>query len=408
MFPRLHILLLFSALSAAGQDIMPGRKNPIDLLPDGSVLHGVLLPRYDERHALVSDLKARVLTLVDRDLIRGEDVLIRFFNPDRSLRGRIALNLAILYQKNSTIIAEEPVEFSSDQLLANGSGLVYGYRNGEGFLRGPATTRIIKTRETTMNPPGLHASALVALAIAPAGLHAAPPLVVSKAELAGIEAEAATISPALASANEQTRIRLEETSSASSTASAKADSFIAASGMKAVPTPTADNQPATGPLSVTTGPGDTIINCQTGMYFDADEGVLVYKGNVRVADPRFDLSGADELKVFFDKKAGAPDKSAGPTGGFGDVRKLVATGAVLIDQKSVGGKESIEASGRVLIYDVPKGEIIIQGGFPWVRQGAIYARAKEPDLTLRLQNNGSFVTEGSWEMGGSLNLQKKR
>jgi hypothetical protein len=29
-------------------------------------------------------------------------------------------------------------------------------------------------------------------------------------------------------------------------------------------------------------------------------------------------------------------------------------------------------------------------------------RAKQPNLTLRIQKSGSFVTEGNWDMGGSL------
>ena len=70
----------------------------------------------------------------------------------------------------------------------------------------------------------------------------------------------------------------------------------------------------------------------------------------------------------------------------------------------MGGKEPVEASGGLLTYDIPTGEIIISERFPWVRQGSFYARAKEPNLTLRLLNDGSFSTHGNWEMGGNLNL----
>jgi hypothetical protein len=146
------------------------------------------------------------------------------------------------------------------------------------------------------------------------------------------------------------------------------------------------------------------------MYFDADEGILVYLKNVKVTDPRFNLSGASQLKVFFEKKpekkeAKDKPKEPGGMGNFGDVKKLVAEGAVLIDQKGVGGKDSVQASGRILTYNIPTGEIIIHGGYPWVKQGTYFARAKEPNLTLRLLNNGSFSTEGNWEMGGNLNLK---
>ena len=147
------------------------------------------------------------------------------------------------------------------------------------------------------------------------------------------------------------------------------------------------------------------------MYFDAEEGVLVYLGNVRVADPRFALSGADQLKIFFEKKAGdEKDTNAkakpGATANFGEVERLVAEGAVVIDQKSVNGEDPVKASGRVLTYNVGSGEIIIHGGFPWVQKGKFFTRAKEANLTLRLLTDGSFSTKGNWEMGGALNMNQ--
>ncbi|MES2981913.1 MAG: hypothetical protein V4727_06340, partial [Verrucomicrobiota bacterium] len=183
--------------------------------------------------------------------------------------------------------------------------------------------------------------------------------------------------------------------------------------------------PAEGaPLEITPGPNDTVIKCDGGMYFDAEAGVLVYLKNVTVTDPRFTLNGADELKVFFDKKepkkpasgdkkdadkkevekkeATKKPEASGPTANFGDVKKLIATGTVRLVQKSVAGKDPVEASGGILTYDVPKGEIIISQRYPWVKQGNFFARAKQPNLTLRLLNDGSFSTKGEWEMGGNL------
>ena len=151
------------------------------------------------------------------------------------------------------------------------------------------------------------------------------------------------------------------------------------------------------------------------MYFDADEGILVYLGNVKVTDPRFSLSGAQQVKIFFEKKPEKKQavkkegqknvKASAGMGNFGDVQKIVAEGAVQIDQKGVGGKQPVQASGRILTYNISSGEIIIHGGYPWVKQGTYFARAKEPDLTLRLLNNGSFSTQGYWEMGGNLNIK---
>jgi hypothetical protein len=151
------------------------------------------------------------------------------------------------------------------------------------------------------------------------------------------------------------------------------------------------------------------------MYFDADGGLFVYLKNVRVQDPRFHLSGANELKVILGKKpepaaetsdkpaAEKPRTGTGLGAKFGDVERIIATGAVRVLQKQPeAGKEPVEASGAIFTYHTKSGEIILSGGFPWVKQGATFMRAKEPNLILRIQKNGSFVTEGNWEMGGRI------
>jgi lipopolysaccharide export system protein LptA len=150
------------------------------------------------------------------------------------------------------------------------------------------------------------------------------------------------------------------------------------------------------------------------MYFDADEGVLVYLKNVTVKDPRFELSGANELKIFLGKKTETKEdskpKSDSPANKkrYGSVERIVATGAILIDQKAAEpGKEPIKASGALFTYNVKTEQIILSGGYPWITQGKTYMRAKEPNLVLRIfPKTGSFVTEGNWDMGG--NLEQKR
>ena len=388
------------------------KKNPVSLLPDGSVLKGVLLPRYDKERNLVGDMKAETMTLINSERVQGENVLIRFFNRDRSLRGKVEMKNALFDQAKSRLFANEPVEINTDRLIARGGGLAYSLRDGKGFLLGPATTRIsAPPTATSMNSSPFSAATLVALCLAPSPLVALPPVFVSKDELATIKAAAAPAKPEADKRTAATEASLNESVEQGKKASDAALEFISTSEIKTV----AAEEPAAEakPLDVKPGPDDTVITSEGGMYFDADEGVLVYLKNVKVTDPRFNLSGASQLKVFFEKKPEknpkAKSKAKEPVGigNFGDVQKLVAEGAVLIDQKGVSGKQPIQASGRILTYNIPTGEIIIHGGFAWVKQGdAFYARAKERDLSLRLLKNGDFsLTPGNWEMGGNLNLK---
>ena len=259
-----------------------------------------------------------------------------------------------------------------------------------------------------MNTSPFALPAIALLALAPAILPAAPPAFVAPEELAEIKADAESAKPAIDAANQSASSELSADREASAKATEAATAFMRKNDINTIAVDGGNKEAK--PLEVEPGPGDTIINCDGGMFFDADEGVLVYLKNVRVTDPRFNLDGADELKIFFDKKPGGKKaeagESVGPTANFGDVKKLIATGAVKILQKGVGGKDPVEASGGLLTYNIKSGEIIISERFPWVKQGTFYARAKEPNLTLRLLNDGSFSTQGNWEMGGNLNFNR--
>jgi hypothetical protein len=112
----------------------------VSMLPDGSKLKGVILPRYDENQRLTGVLKSEAVSLVSADQMAGEIVSVELFNPDQTPKARIDLVSATFYQEKGLIRANEPVEMKSDQLTASGSGLYYSFTSGKGFLLGPVTT----------------------------------------------------------------------------------------------------------------------------------------------------------------------------------------------------------------------------------------------------------------------------
>jgi hypothetical protein len=163
---------------------------------------------------------------------------------------------------------------------------------------------------------------------------------------------------------------------------------------------------ANPPLAVTPGPDDAVISCEGTMRYDASEGVLVYLDGVRLTDPRFSLTGADELKVFFEKppsdKTDATDgktqTAAGLGAKFGRVERIVATGAIRLVRKAAGEKEpQIEAGGAIFSFAPNTGRITLINGYPWVKQGTLNLRAKEPNVTLHIEQSGVLMTEGKWE-----------
>lgn len=348
------------------------------LMPGGSRMDDVLFPRYDADQQLVSVLKARVLTLVSDQLMRGDEVTIDFLNPDLSARGRVDMRQAMLDQQKNLLSSSEPVTLRNDRITAKGTGLFYDLTVGGAFLTGPVLTWI---------------AAVAGDPVAATENDSFAPLPVPAANAAK-PAEPGTTEPSI-------RATLGEALDRSEAANAATREFLKKAQLDAATTDK-PQVPQQLPLPTAPGPDDTVIDCDGGMHYDPDQGVFVYLGNVRVKDPRFDLSGANDLKIFLEPANPADqDAKPAPPGNAasrmsGKVNRIVATGAVRVLYKDVPqGKQPIEASGALLDYDLKGGRIVISGGYPWVVQGAVTMRAGEPDLSLRIDpNQGKFETSG--------------
>lgn len=423
------MLLLLPALHAADQETPAKKKkmSAVSLLPDGSELQGVTLPRYDENRRLTGVLKAKAMTLVNEQTIAGETIAIEFYNPDRSLRGRMDLVKALFDQSKGTLEAMEPISLRSDQINVEGAGLVYDFEQGEGFLLGPAKTWIkkdaqstaMKTSRSRFRAGAVIGATLISQPLAATAQPAAPP--------AANQTETTTKAPDHAAASQASRQNLVRDLDASSAANAAAKAFLERTNLStADPAQPVPEPPQAKPLDLKPGPDDTLISCDGGMYFDPDEGVFVYLKNVRVTDPGFTMTGANELKIFLEKipaeeiekrkqeraakkKAASGDEKTDPPkkekeeeagfrDKFGEVEKIIATGAIVIDAKPKQGEPPIKASGAIFSYNILSDVVLVSGGYPWFVREGIALRAMEPELTLEIHpKTGKFNTSGHWD-----------
>lgn len=145
MRPLLSILLIPSLLLAE-ETVMPGfpqdRSLPaVSLLPAGSILKKVLIPRYDRQKKLTAVLRSEEMTVVDNQTVEGKFVKIEFYHPDRSQRAHIDLETARFDQKKGMLESKKPVEIISADFSAHGAGLTYAQKQSQGFLIGPVQTR---------------------------------------------------------------------------------------------------------------------------------------------------------------------------------------------------------------------------------------------------------------------------
>lgn len=386
--------------------VEPGKKIKLSFLPDGSELKNVMFPRYDEVGKLTASLKADVMTLVDDDHIAARGMTIGFFNGDQTSRGVIRLPVALIDQGKGFLKADPPVEMDSERLKISGKSLIYDYSSGEAYLGGPGTMDLLPEKKTAMSRPTIspfRAALMSGVALTSAIAAAEGPAAVPPA---GVHAAGA----------EKTRTTVAADLDASMKAAQAAKNLLERAGTEgdAGPPPMV---PPDKPLDPPATSDGSRIEFDGGVYSDMEAGIIVFLKNVRVDDPRFGLTGANDLKVFLtpkDKTKPAPDAKKEPEktnaimpgfGGLGgsDVEKIVATGAVHLKQKgTANGKPPVEASGAVFTYHPKSGTMTLSGGFPWVIQGDKYLRAKQANLSVRIEKNGDFHTSGPWEFGGKI------
>lgn len=394
------------------------------LLPDGGILKNVIIPQYKRDLQLASTFRAEELVIVTRRNIDVHRLRIDFFNPDQSPRGHILMNRAGYDADRSILETQEPVSLVSSDLSADGSGLVYDVKNSRGFLHGPVTAITKADHSTAMNSkPVRHALAAGALVLTTANPLPAEPSStdikpqieaarLSPARVAQLDTDAASQKPQATAAAQKGEEQLRQNSEAEKQAAERLTQFFqdtSLSPSQAAPTSGEVPRPEVEP-----DPTKTRITSDEGAFFDSENGLLVFLKNVKVADPRFKLSGADELKVFFEPKKAvkaAPDKkddSPLGSGGFGKPTRMVANGTVVVDYQSEDPAEpALKASARMLVYDITKKEIILRGGSPWILRDGQVSSVPGDDAYIVIQKDGSFVT-GNGGIDASVDTQPRK
>lgn len=443
MTRRHHTPLLVAPLLLAGsawaQQAIPEPESirdqmpAVSLLPEGSTLKGVILPRYDEKQRLLAVLRAELLKIIDAETVDGTKVRIDLHRAEGGHRGSIDLAKAVLDQARQLLRASEDVLISSTDMAARGSGLVFSLENGRGFLLGPVVTRFYPPPpDTSMNTPVRRSSSPATPWVAALGTAACLPLIAAPApltdqQLAAIDQQVSSAAPAADQRAKATAAVTKAANEQSESADNDLDNFLQATGLTTLLAEPAAASPPTKPPEVPAKPGDTEVVCDGGMYFDTEAGVLVYLKNIRLRDSRFDLECSKELKIFLDRqepnkaKPGkttpgdkpAPEKPAAKSivklpggegegdlfggGEFGEIKQIVASGNVKATRKDKKGK-MITASGETAIFDGKTGDVILRGGYPTIRQGGSSLVAQQPGLYIRLYQNGDvYAQPGRWK-----------
>jgi len=315
-------------------DSVKGAFPTLDILPEGSILRRVRLPRYDEGFVPISLLTAETMTVLDKDRIDGLGITIHLYAKDGSIDARTKMRHAIYNQKLSTLHASEAIFIEGRSYLANGTGMVFDWKSNRGFLLGPAITKFKKSppkKTTTMQikpsyAPRAIASSLVVMTSLTTSAIAEPPAKLTAEQIAEFDHLTQPMKHEIEQHQQEIQRTLDEDARLSNEAHAEMGPFLTSIGQgnllvqtnpsakpadkapKVAEKPPAEAKPKAPKADPKAPPVETLkVICDGGIYFDTDTGVLAYLKNIRLTETgptatRFHLTCTDELKVFLEKK----------------------------------------------------------------------------------------------------------
>lgn len=398
---RCLLLLAPALLAAPEKPEKPCISPALDLLPEGSTLKDVSLPRYDKDKKPSALLRADLMKVVSKQHVSGQNVELRVFEPGGATKIKVHMGAADYHVDTGHLEATEILTLEGYNFNARGSGAIFHLEGRSGFLYGPVTTTFTETtneKTTTMNLRPASLTTLAFLGLTGFSL-AEPPEALSPDELVLLNERGKPAAGVLASQTGTIKRGLIGTDQLAQSADLSLRTFVKEVQRPELltiaadaPKPEPDPEPKIDPAKTTT------ITCAGGLFFDVEKSHVVYLKDVVVKKPDFTLTAGKELKVFLAKKAvkEGEEKPDG-IGAFDDIETIVATGGIKVTRKDDKG-QLLTATADTATYDAKSGDIVLRGGFPRVQQGPNFVRALEPGLYVRIYANGKgFFEEGKWE-----------
>jgi len=123
----------------------------LEILPAGSILKNIRIPRYNPNYTNSSLLTAEQLEVISTDEIRGTNVNIRLYGEDGVEKTQTTLQSVSLNQETGIITSLENLSFSGESFAVSSQGLTIDIEKHRGFLLGRNHTIIYIKESNSMN-----------------------------------------------------------------------------------------------------------------------------------------------------------------------------------------------------------------------------------------------------------------
>ena len=429
----------------------------LDMLPAGSILTQVEIPRYDKHLRPKSLLEAKTLTVMSEDLIQGDHVTISLLGADGSLAMGVDFLKADYQYKAGLVSSQQETTIRGNRFQTVGQGLVTDWQTQQGFLQGPVlsqfqksseelntekTTQHLSTPSPTLNSaphPPFEASSAPRLAdmFHPTLLSSLTrtllttqltydPNQLSEEQTQTFRQLTASSQPQFESLHTETSQLLKQQDLRDQKIQNDISAFLsrvgATSFLAQISTDTsgstnpsdkakslADKDAPKPTAKSKTKPHLSEVQCEGGMYFDVETGILCYLVDVRatgLTKDNYTLTCSKELKIYLDpqkleeakkKKNQDPEKEEKKTSNQNKVKEslndIIALGDVILRGKDKKGQD-IEIKAAKAHYSAAKEEVLLEGGALSIQQGNNIQRIKKPTpgAWIRIDQEGNLST----------------
>ena len=360
----------------------------LKVLPAGSVLKDVRIPRYTAELLPASFLKAKKLTIVNKTEVEGEGVDITVF--DDAGKPKLSSHISkLLYNKSAgTIVSQQQLIFKGDTFHIKSQGLVTNWDDQQGFLLGKTETIIYLKKPLFMKPSTKKspvkksaAAAIAAVAITyPNNLTAQ-----NMAELDKISAPSTVLIQENSANHKAEMASYDELSKALTAQKAAVALKLLTSLPVAVAQPEQKEAKAEDGLNLLKA---IKITSKGNPFFDAKKGVLIYEKNFNAVSERFTFTADGEVKFLAEEQAFVKKLSdeAKKKLKFEERyhTRVIANKNIKIRTKDKDGKP-IKIDAGNLIYDHNAKTIIIRGLGSSMTTKGLKIKIVKPDGYIRFK-----------------------
>lgn len=390
----------------------------LEMLPEGSILNEVAIPRYDKDFRPLSFLKADSMVVVEKSIIKTKNAYLEIYDKDGKVKMKTRMKRANFNQKQSILKSTHKTVLEGSTFKAVGTGLTIHETSQQGFLHGPCTTTYFipnQQTSTDMNlkkmtkPLSTSAKKVatgVAITAAAAGtLIAERPPALTDAEVQQLDKQALPIKEEVTILQDSVITKIKEDTKADNLTDGEMQEFFKKTGKESVIStdPKIKESNTKGfDLPFPEAPEDQetlTIDSLDGLYFDAKKGVLVYIKDIKLTTSDYKLSCSDDLKFYIDPpKGGEHSEDKSGLASTDKINRIVATGDVVFIGTDAKGNSYIARAAEAH-YDAKTETMILRGGHPSIQQSANqYLKSKHEDGYISIPVNGNPVTSHSaWE-----------